>query len=152
MSSSAQAAIAKKSSSTLQSLIVEPLMNIAHKIEVHSVKKMQAMEPSMAEWIKAQEAAGADAATISRQRFLREQRQLMSYRVVRFFEECRYIASGQYYKNYNIGCFLQDTRFATQALFIFLMAVMVGRRSVYPPISPNSPLAIALDHKVNPNY
>ncbi|AYU82276.1 protein of unknown function - conserved [Leishmania donovani] len=150
--STAQAAIVKRSSSALQRLVVDPLMNVAHKIEGHSAKKMQSMEPAMAEWIKAQEATGSDAATISRQRFLREQHQLMSYRVVRFFEECRYIASGQYYKNYSIGCFLQDARFATQAFFIFLMAVMAGRRSVYPPISPNSPLAIALDHKVNPNY
>ncbi|CAJ1035611.1 hypothetical protein Q4I30_007182 [Leishmania utingensis] len=152
MSSSAQAAIAKRTTSTLQRLVVEPFMNTAHKIEDHSVRKMQSMEPAMAEWVKKQESSGADAATISRQRFLREQHQLMSYRVVRFFEECRYIASGQYYKNYNIGCFLQDARFATQAFFIFLMAVMVGRRSVYPPISPNSPLAIVFDHKVNPNY
>ncbi|KAG5469211.1 hypothetical protein LSCM4_02609 [Leishmania orientalis] len=152
MSSTAQAAVVKKSASTLQRLVVEPVMNTAHKIEGHSARKMQCMEPSMAEWIKAQEARGADAATISRQRFLREQRQLVSYRVVRFFAECRYIASGQYYKNYNVGCFLQDVRFATQAFFIFLMAVMIGRRSVYPPISPTSPLAIALDHKVNPNY
>ncbi|KAG5495257.1 hypothetical protein JKF63_02312 [Porcisia hertigi] len=152
MSSSAQAVVAKKSTSALQRFVVAPFMNTAHKIEGLSAKKMQSIEPSIAKWIEAQETTGADAATVSRQRFLREQRQLVSYRVVRFFEECRYIASGQYYKNYNIGCLLQDARFATQALFIFLITVMVGRRSVYPPISPNSPLAVALDHKLNPNY
>ncbi|KAK7202150.1 hypothetical protein NESM_000284400 [Novymonas esmeraldas] len=152
MSSSAQAAVAKKSTSALQRFVVTPLLNTAHKIESNSAKKLKAIEPAMGEWIKAQEAAGVDAATVSRQRFLREQRHLVSYRVVRFFEEARYIASGQYYKNYNVGCFLQDARFATQALFIFLVAVMVGRRSIFSPISPSSPLALALDHKVNPNY
>lgn len=152
MSSSAQAAVAKKSASAVQRYIVTPFLKTAHNIEHQSATKLAAVAPSTAEYIKAHEAAGTDAATASRQRFLREQHQLLHYRVVRFFEESRYIASGQYFKHYNFGCLLQDVRFATQALFIFLVAVLVGRRSIYPPISPKSPLAIALDHKVNPNY
>lgn len=150
--SSAQAAVAKKSSGALQRFIVTPMMNAAHKIEHRSATKLQGAEPAVAAWIKTHEATGADAATKSTQRFLHEQSQLMSYRVVRCFEEARYVASGQYFKQYNFGCFLQDARFFTQALFIFLIAVLAGRRSIYPPIHPDSPLAIALDHKVNPNY
>lgn len=149
--SSAQAAVAKKSTGALQRLIT-PCVNIAHKIEHRSAAKLQGADPAIAACIKSAEASGADAASLSRQRFLHEQRQLMSYRVVRCFEEARYVASGQYFKHYNVGCFLQDARFFTQALFIFLVAVLVGRRSVFPPIHPDSPLAIALDHKVNPNY
>jgi hypothetical protein len=150
--SSAQAAVAKKSSSVINRYVVAPCVNTAHKIEHRSAAKLQGIEPTVAAWIKSNEATGADAASMSTKRFLHEQHQLMSYRVVRFFEEARYIGSGQYFKNYNLGCFLQDMRFLTQALCIFLCAVLVGRRSIYPPIHPDSPLAIALDHKVNPNY
>lgn len=150
--SSAEAAVAKKSGGVFHRYVIAPCVNTAHKIEHRSATKLQNAEPAVAAWIKANEATGTDAASLSTKRFLHEQHQLMSYRVVRFFEESRYIASGQYFKHYNFGCFLQDARFLTQAMFIFLCAVLVGRRSIYPPIYPDSPLAIALDHKVNPNY
>ncbi|KPI87333.1 hypothetical protein ABL78_3574 [Leptomonas seymouri] len=150
--SSAQATVAKKSGGILHRFVVSPCVSTAQKIECRSAATLQRVEPAVAAWIKTNEATGADAASMSTKRFLHEQGQLMSYRVVRFFQEARYVFSGQYFKNYNIACMLQDARFFTQALFIFLCAVLVGRRSIFPPIHPDSPLAIALDHKVNPNY
>lgn len=150
--SAAQATASKKMSGVLQRFVVSPCINTARKIEHRSAAKLQCAEPAIAKMIAAHEATGADAASLSTKRYLSEQSQLINYRVVRFFEECRYLASGQYAKHYDMGCALKDARFLTQALFVFLMTVMVGRRSVYPPIRPDSPLAIALEHKVNPNY
>ncbi|KPA84368.1 putative mitochondrial hypothetical protein [Leptomonas pyrrhocoris] len=150
--SSTQAAVGKKSGGVFQRFVVAPCANTAHKIEHRSATKLQRVEPAVAAWIKTHESTGADAAAMSTKRFLHEQQQLLSYRVVRFFDEVRFLGSGQYFKQYNFACFLQDARFFTQALFIFLCAVLVGRRSIFAPIHPDSPLAIALDHKVNPNY
>lgn len=136
----------------LHRFCVAPVMNTLCKIEKRSAKKVAGVEPAATTWIRQHEATGVDAASVATDQFVLLQGQLMHYRVTRLFAECRHIASGAYCKDYGLGKLLQDARFLTQLFFVFLVSVMVGRRSVFSPIDPDSPFAIALDNKVNPNY
>lgn len=152
VAASPQAAAA---SSALQRYAVQPVVNFLHKVEARSVAKVAAVTEANAkvrESIAAHDAAGTDAAAASTRRFLQEQRSLVHYRVVRAFHEGRHVFTGAHFKDYNYKKALIDLRFLTEALLIFIIAVIVGRASVYPPIAPDSPLAVALQHKVNPNY
>ncbi|EPY27471.1 hypothetical protein STCU_03628 [Strigomonas culicis] len=136
----------------LNQYVVKPAVRTANKIEARSATKVAAFDAPMKAYIEKCDAAGQDAAAASTRRFVAEQRQLLSYRVVRCFEEGRYLLSGQYFKTYTATKALEDARYLTTLLCLFLISVVLGRQSVYPPIAPESPFALALSHKVNPNY
>ncbi|CAD2221428.1 hypothetical protein AGDE_04513 [Angomonas deanei] len=154
MSGAASAAateVAKKSTNGLQKYLVDPIVRTANKIESRSASKMAA-NPVAQAYLSQYAASGQDAAAASTARFITEQKALLSYRVVRLFEESRYVFSGAHFKNYNLAKGLDDLRFLTTLLFVFIIFVIFGRQTVYPPIRPDSPFALALQHKTNPNY
>ncbi|CCW63683.1 unnamed protein product [Phytomonas sp. EM1] len=138
--------------SSISRWIVRPAVKVVQSLEHRSQRRLAMVEPETMKFIQTHEASGSDAARALTKIHLKQQRQLLYYRFVRLFAEFRYLLSGQYFKNYTIKDFVQDTRMFTQALFIFIMAVMVGRQSVFPPIDPDSPFVLGLTQKVNPNY
>lgn len=150
----AAAAVGTKASasSAVNRYLVAPVMSTLCKVEAKYARRCASVEADTAQWIQSQESKGADAASSATKQFVHMQRQLMSYRVVRFFGESRHVLSGEYFKRYSWAKAVDDARFLTQLFFLFLCGVMLGRRSVFPPIAPDSPFALALDHKVNPNY
>lgn len=152
--SAAQAAAATVATkvSYVNRFFVQPVCRLINRTEAHSQAKLKNIHPKAAYWIENHEVNGSDAAAISSRLFLQQQSQLIHYRVVRCVAEGRHLFSGEYFKHYSWGKGLQDLRFVTQALLMFIVAVMVGRRGVFPPIHPDSPLAFALENKVNPNY
>ncbi|KEG07094.1 hypothetical protein DQ04_10931010 [Trypanosoma grayi] len=132
--------------------IMAPLCKVAGKIEQRSVKKLSVVDAGVAQAIAEHNANGTDAAVCSTKRYIYEQKQLINYRVVRFFDECRYLASGEYFRTYTVKNLIWDVRFFTKVLLLFILGVLFGRQSIFPPIDPDSPLVTALETKVNPNY
>ncbi|RNF05919.1 hypothetical protein TraAM80_04218 [Trypanosoma rangeli] len=132
--------------------LLAPFCKVACKIERRSATKLSAVDAGIAKVIAEHNANGTDAAVSSTKRYLHEQKQLFHYRIVRFFDECRYLASGEYFRTYNFASFIWDIRFLTKFLLLFIIGTLFGRQSIFPPIDPNSPLALALETKVNPNY
>ncbi|EAN85040.1 hypothetical protein C3747_111g832c [Trypanosoma cruzi] len=129
-----------------------PFCKVACKIEKRSARKLNAVDACIAKTIAEHNASGTDAAVSSTKRYIYEQKQLFHYRVVRFFDECRYLASGEYFRTYSFKDFVWDIRFFTKFLLLFILGTLFGRQSIFPPIDPDSPLALALESKVNPNY
>lgn len=132
--------------------ITRPICNAVAKFERRSQIKKAALDGPIAEYIAQHEAAGTDAARASTRRFVQEQKQLVHYRVTRFFDEARVIASGEYFKNYNYKNFIIDLRTLTKVLALYLAVYCIARRSAYPLITPDSPFALALKYKTNPNF
>eukprot|EP00796_Vickermania_ingenoplastis_P010596 gene10596-7360_t len=144
-------AVAKKVG-LLERLLVNPAKKMASCTYACAAKKVSRLPAELQERIAADRVAGVDTAATASRRFWKEQRQLCAYRVQRFVEESCHVFSGAYFRDYGVAKAVQDLRFLTQAFFIFLMAVLIGRRTVYPPIKPDSPFVLALEHKENPNY
>ncbi|CBH09459.1 hypothetical protein, conserved [Trypanosoma brucei gambiense DAL972] len=133
--------------------IMTPLCNAASKVQARSAKKLAALtDAGIQKTISEHNANGTDAAVSSTKRYLAEQRQLFHYRVVRFFDECHYIISGEYFAQYTKVNLIWDLRFLTKLVVLFLIGTVLGRQSIFPPIDPDSPLVEALVTKVNPNY
>ncbi|ORC87232.1 uncharacterized protein TM35_000232030 [Trypanosoma theileri] len=132
--------------------ILAPFCKVACKIEKRSATKLTAVDAAIAKTIADHNANGTDAAVSSTKRYVHEQKQLLHYRVVRFFDECRYLASGEYFRTYSMTNFIWDMRFFTKVLLLFILGTLFGRQSIFPPIDPDSPLVLALETKVNPNY
>lgn len=150
VTASAASTAVKKSS--LPCRVLCCMKGYVNRCEASSSQKIHKLSPALQEKIAADSAIGADTAALTTKKFFAEQRQLIHYRVVRLIEEARYVFSGQYFKEYSIGKLLEDLRFLTQAFLLFLVMVLIGRRSVYPPIAPDSPFVLALENKPNPNY
>ncbi|KAG8342929.1 hypothetical protein ERJ75_000379000 [Trypanosoma vivax] len=142
--SSANCTVAKK--------VIEPFCRLASKLQARSSLKLASADETILKVIAEHNANGTDAAASSTKRYMTEQKQLFHYRVVRFFDECHYLASGNYFRTYTKANFILDVRFVTKVFFLFIVGTLVGRKSIFPPIDPDSPLVLALENKVNPNY
>ncbi|CCD14463.1 hypothetical protein, unlikely [Trypanosoma congolense IL3000] len=133
--------------------IMAPLCKAACKVQNRSARKLAVVANDEIKSVIAQhDANGTDAAVSSTKRYLSEQKQLFHYRVVRFVDECHHLASGKYFSQYSKIDFIWDLRFFTKLLLLFLLGTIMGRQSIFPPIDPDSPLVLALETKVNPNY
>lgn len=115
-------------------------------------KKVAAIPQPLRANIDAATEKGEDAAALMSKQYFSSQKKLLWYRSARFAQETRHVVTGEYFKGYGLGKFLDDLRFLTQSFFLFLMFVIIGRRSVFPPVKPDSPFVEALKDKVNPNY
>lgn len=146
---SATRASASQASALLRRLVVQPTVRLAERIEGNSAAKLSRVDSRMAEYIAGHETVGSDAATHSTKRFLREQSTLMHYRVVRFFSEARYLLSGQYIREYDAKKLVVDLRFGTKLMFLFIAGILVGRRTIYPPMRPDSPFLLELQHNMD---
>lgn len=131
---------------------VQPFVNIALKIEKRAVRKTGALEGTIAEQVANHDAAGTDAAQASTRRFVAEQQALVNYRVARLFHEARYVANGEYFKDYDYKQFVIDARMVTKMIVLYLLAYIFARGTFFPPIKPDSPFAESLQTKTNPNY
>lgn len=149
---SQSAAAAVKKVGACQRFVVDPTKKFLCCVVSCAKAKVANLPPAMQERIAADTEKGIDTAALSSKRFYHEQKGLMAYRVVRLKDEACHVFSGEYFKNYGIAKALDDLRFLTQCLFLFIIFVLIGRRSVYPPIKPDSPFVIALENKTNPNY
>ncbi|CUG92605.1 transmembrane protein, putative [Bodo saltans] len=132
--------------------VTKPFVNVALKIENRAVRKTGALQGVVAEQVAVHDAAGTDAAQASTRRFVLEQQSLINYRVARFFHEARYVANGEYFKDYDYKQFIIDARMVTKMIVLYLLAYIFARGTFFPPIKPDSPYVESLKTKTNPNY
>lgn len=132
--------------------VCAPVKKFALCFESMANKRVSQIPQPLQASIKDAAEKGEDVAALMSKQYFSNQKKLLWYRAARFAEETRYICTGGYFKDYGFGKFLDDLRFLTQCFFLFLMFVIIGRRSVFPPLKPGSPFVQALEDKVNPNY
>ena len=136
----------------LNKCLVQPVCKVGNVIENTAIKRNNLKTGEFAEDMARHNAAGTDFAALQTRKMFEYQRMLFFYRVERAFIEGRSFCSGAYCKDYNYKNFVVDLRFATRALAVYIIGCFIGRWSVYPLISPESPYAIGLEYKRNPNF
>lgn len=103
--------------------------------------------------IDAYESRGEDLCAAVWNEYVRGQRKLLPYRVNKFTSECAHIMSGNIaLATSSLRDWVLLLRFGTKCMFVFILFTMVGRRSVYPPISPRSAFVEELVRSWQPNH
>lgn len=111
------------------------------------------MDEPLKRHIDAYEQRGEDVCAAVWQEYITSQRALLQYRWKKLQQEVTYITSGQMSMvDLTAGDALQLLRFATKCLFLFLIAVMVGRRSIFPPLEPTSVFVEEVVKNWQPNH
>lgn len=132
--------------------VFDPVRKFGLCFENVANKKVARIPPPLKLQIEEAAVKGEDLSVKLTKKYFSDQKALLWYRGARLAEETRHLITGKYFRSYGLGKLLDDIRFLTQCFFLFLMCVIVGRRSVFPPVAPGSPFVEALKDKVNPNY
>lgn len=143
---------AKTKAKFLERFVCTPIKKFGCCFQNRAEARALKITSPLKERIAADSAEGVDTAVRSSKQFFQDQKQLLAYRTVRMIEESKHIFSGAYFKDYGILKAVDDLRFLTQCFFLFLIFVIIGRRSVFPPIRPDSPFVEGLKEKNNLNY
>ncbi|KPA80819.1 putative mitochondrial hypothetical protein [Leptomonas pyrrhocoris] len=116
-------------------------------------RKVAAMDEPLKRHIDAYEAKGEDITAAVWREYVDGQRALLSHRWAKLKNETAYLTSGQMaITDLTFADFLFFARFLTKCLFLFLVAVMVGRRSVFPPLEPTSSFVEETVRNWQPNH
>lgn len=132
--------------------LIQPVAKVGNLIENTAAKRNAMKTGEFAEEMARHNAAGTDFATIASRKMYEYQRMLFAYRVERAFIEGRAFFSGAYFKDYTYKKFVVDLRSLTRMLAFYIIGCFIGRWSVYPLITPESPYALGLQYKRNPNF
>ncbi|GET85780.1 hypothetical protein, conserved [Leishmania tarentolae] len=115
-------------------------------------KQVAAMDEPLKRHIDAYEARGEDVTIAVWREYVDGQRALLPYRWAKFRNEVTYLTSGQIaLTDLAFADLLLFVRFLTKCLFIFIVAVMAGRRSVFPSLEPTSPFVEEIVKNWQPN-
>jgi hypothetical protein len=103
--------------------------------------------------VAAADASGEDLTVTVRQEFLATQRDLLNYRIEKFWEEIADLRNGAGVSLASVGVsdLVLFVRFVTALVFAYMMGVVIGRRSVFPALRPDSPFVVQARMQ-NPNY
>nr|CAJ2466965.1 unnamed protein product [Leishmania braziliensis] len=115
-------------------------------------RQIAAMDEPLKRHIDAYEARGEDITIAVWREYVDGQRVLLPYRWAKLRNEIAYLTSGEMaITDVSFADFLLIVRFLTKCLFIFIVAVMVGRRSVFPSLKPTSPFVEEIVKNWQPN-
>lgn len=115
--------------------------------------RVAAMDEPLKRHIDACTETGEDICDKVWREYFSSQRRLVPYRVKQFWHEVAYLGSGQLgVATLSFHDAVIFARYATKCLLIFIIAVMVGRRSVYPSLEPTSPFAEEIVKNWQPNH
>ncbi|AYU75954.1 hypothetical protein LdCL_050009900 [Leishmania donovani] len=115
-------------------------------------RHVAAMDEPLKRHIDAYAARGEDITIAVWREYVDGQRALLPYRWAKFRSEVAYLTSGQMaITDLTFADLLVFVRFLTKCLFIFIVAVMVGRRSVFPSLEPTSPFVEEIVKNWQPN-
>lgn len=116
------------------------------------VRRVSAMDEPLKRHIDAYEAKGEDVTAAVWREYVDGQRALLPYRWEKLKNETSYLVSGQMaYTDLTFADLLIFARFLTKCLFIFIVAVIVGRRSIFPSLQPTSPFVEEIVKNWQPN-
>ncbi|KPI83090.1 hypothetical protein ABL78_7890 [Leptomonas seymouri] len=115
-------------------------------------RRVAAMDEPLKRHIDACEAAGEDVTAAVWREYVDGQRALLPYRLEKLRDEASYITSGRMaYTDLSFADMVIFARFLTKCLLIFIIAVLVGRRSIFPPLQPESPFVEEIVKNWQPN-
>ncbi|KAG5486315.1 hypothetical protein CUR178_07626 [Leishmania enriettii] len=115
-------------------------------------RQVAAMDEPLKRHIDAYEARGEDITVAVWREFVDGQRALLPYRWAKLQNEVLYLTSGEMaITDLTFADVLIFARFLTKCLFIFIIAVMIGRRSVFPSLEPASPFVEEVVKNWQPN-
>lgn len=116
-------------------------------------RHVAAMDEPLKRHIDAYEARGEDVTVAVWQEFVNGQRALLPFRWTKFQNELSYLTSGEMaITDLHFRDLLFFVRFLTKCLFIFIVSVMVGRRSIFPSLQPTSPFVEEVVRNWQPNH
>lgn len=117
------------------------------------VRRVAEMDEPLKRHIDAYEAKGEDITAAVWREYFEGQRALLPYRWEKLKNETSYLVSGQMaYTDLSFADVLIFARFLTKCLFLFIVAVIVGRRSIFPPLQPESPFVEEIVKNWQPNH
>ncbi|KAK7196397.1 hypothetical protein NESM_000576700 [Novymonas esmeraldas] len=115
-------------------------------------RHVAAMDEPLKRHIDAYAARGEDITTAVWREYADAQRALLPHRWTKFKGELAYLTSGEMaITELAAKDLLLFLRFLTKCLAVFLAAVMIGRRSVYPSLQPTSPFVEEIVKNWQPN-
>ncbi|KAG5487054.1 hypothetical protein LSCM1_07724 [Leishmania martiniquensis] len=115
-------------------------------------RQVAAMDEPLKRHIDAYEARGEDITVAVWREYVDGQRALLPYRWAKLQSEVSYLASGEMaMTDVSIADVVLFVRFLTKCVFIFIVAVMIGRRSVFPSLAPTSPFVEEIVKNWQPN-
>ncbi|KAG5511412.1 hypothetical protein JKF63_07375 [Porcisia hertigi] len=116
-------------------------------------RQVAAMDEPLKRHIDAYEARGEDITIAVWREYVDGQRALLPHRWEKLRSELMYLTSGEMaMSDLTFADVLILIRFLTKCLFIFIVAVMVGRRSVFPSLEPASPFVEEIVKNWQPNH
>jgi hypothetical protein len=116
-------------------------------------RRVAEMDEPLKRHIDAYEAKGEDITVAVWREYVAGQRALLPYRWEKLKNETAYLVSGQMaITDLSFADFLFFARFLTKCLFIFIIAVIVGRCSIFPALQPESPFVEEVVKSWQPNH
>lgn len=135
-------------------LAATPVTKLGNAVLANSVKRLKFADGEFATQVSQHKAAGTDLAAQASRDFVTLQFKLIPYRIERFYQETCYFASGQWLKTIDASQWYKyaifEIRFVLRLFVCYMLFVLLGRRSIYPPLTPTSPFLEQMKY-TNPN-
>lgn len=131
-----------------------PFTAVGGLIHANAVQRNKLMDNEWKKTVADCNASGVDLATKTSNEFFAAQFKLIPYRIERMKFEWDHLCSTCCTSRgacLNVKNIVVEFRFLVRLLFVFMIAVMMGRQSIYPLLAPGSPFLEELKH-TNPNW
>ncbi|KAH9588798.1 hypothetical protein LSM04_008165 [Trypanosoma melophagium] len=116
-------------------------------------KRIDRMDEPLKRHIEQHEKSGEDLCASVWQEYWSYQKALLPYRRERLMSEISYITEGKLsLANVNMKDIILFSRAITKCLFLFIIFVIIGRRSVFPSLEPTSVFVEEVQQNWQPNH
>ncbi|KAG8342596.1 hypothetical protein TRVL_06575 [Trypanosoma vivax] len=133
----------------LQRILGSPFSIIATCVQKH----INRMDEPLKRHIEEHNTTGEDLCANVWKEYWAHQRRLIPYRWKRFASELAYIRAGNVsVANTSLKHVILYARALIRCFFLFIVFAVVGRRSVFPPLEPDSPFVEELEKNWRPNH
>ena len=130
----------------------KPVVKLGSVLHAGAIKRTGRYTDEFAQNMARHNVEGTDMAATMTNQFINNQVKMVPYRVERAGDELKYIMSGQYCKKFGLTDLVVELRFISRLFFLFMTFCILGRKSIYPLIGPDSQFAEGFKFKVNPNF
>eukprot|EP00759_Apiculatamorpha_spiralis_P012341 PhF_6_TR19410/c0_g1_i1/m.28395 len=131
-------------------VVFAPFNAIGNSIHRRAVIASKLSSPDLQGAIQEANSTGDDIAADATWNYLLNQYDLIPYRVEKLKSEVRCLmGEGSSLTSYTVKEWVLLFRYIVRCLFVFMGFTMIGRGSIYPPVTPDSPFVAELAHKYN---
>ncbi|RNF05900.1 uncharacterized protein Tco025E_07703 [Trypanosoma conorhini] len=116
-------------------------------------RRIERMDEPLKRHIQHHNKSGEDLCASVWREYWSYQKALLPYRKARLYSELSYIAGGTLsVVNLGVKDVVLFSRALTKCLFLFLICVILGRRSVFPSLEPTSVFVEEINRNWQPNH